>query len=295
MCLFRRVVPTVAALALLAACSGRGSGPVTPSVPAPSVAPTVGVEGGTVSAATARLVVPANALSAPVAVSIRGTTTVPLDPYAALGTAVEVGPAGTAFATPATLVLRYDSGRPPWGVDEAELRLHVLQGGTWHEVPGGGVNPSAREVAAPIASAGVFGVRWIGPSADCRSAEDRQFDFWLGSWDLTVPGGNAGTNDITRHGCVIEEEFHAAAGSIGRSVSFWSARDRQWYQTYIDSMGNRLPLRGVLEAGGMVLYQGTGGGRSTWSPQGPDRVRFVQEAPQGSGWRITFDSTYVKR
>lgn len=156
------------------------------------------------------------------------------------------------------------------------------------------MNPAAHEVAAPVAAAGVFGVRWIGPRRECQGGEDGQFDFWIGSWDLLVPGGSAGTNDITRNGCVLVEEFHATAGSTGRSVSFWSARDRLWYQTYVDTMGNRVAMRGVLVNGALVLDH-EGGGRSTWAPASPDRVRFFQETPQGSGWRITFDSTYVRR
>jgi hypothetical protein len=288
-------LPTVFLVTLVAACGGGGaSGPAAP-VPVPSAAPTIGAAGGTVNGAAATLVVPANALASPVAVSVRGTTSVPLDPYAAVGTAVDVGPAGTAFAAPATLVLRYTAAQAPWGIDEGELRLHELRGGAWAPLAGSGVNPSAREVAAPIMAAGVYGVRWIGPAADCRSREDRQFDFWIGSWNLLLPGGAlSGTNDITRNGCVIEEEFHAGGGSIGRSVSFWSPRDAHWYQTYIDSMGNRLALRGVLEGSDMVLYHDSGG-RSTWSPLSTDRVRFYQEAPNGGGWRIGFDSTYTRR
>lgn len=123
--------------ALLSGCGG-GVAPSAPGSPAPSVTPTVGADGGTVDGAAARLVVPANALSAPVAVTIRATTAVPLDPYAAVGSAVEVGPAGTAFAAPALLVLRYAGARPPLGIDESDLRLHVLQAGNGVKSPAEG-------------------------------------------------------------------------------------------------------------------------------------------------------------
>jgi hypothetical protein len=240
-------------------------------------------------------VVPANALASPTALSIRASAAVPLDPYAVVGSAVEVGPAGTTFAAPATLALRYTDGRPPWGIDEGELRLHVLQGGAWTPVPGGGVDADSREVSATITSAGVFGVRWTGPSANCRAAEDRQFDFWLGAWDLRpVSGGSAGPNDITRNGCVLEEHYRAAQGHVGRSVSFRSVQDGLWYQTYVDSLGNRLAMRGGLEGTTMILNYEQGG-RATWTPLDVDRVRFTQEAPQGSGWRVTYDSVYLRR
>jgi hypothetical protein len=279
---------------LSSACGGRSGSPAGPSGPAPG-AP-IGAAGGTVTGAAAQLVVPANALSAPVALTIRATTSVPLDPYAVFGGSIEVGPAGTTFAMPATLVLRYTSGQPPLGIDERELALHMLDGGEWRRLPAGAVDPAAREVSAPIGAAGVFAARWVvGPSVVCSGAEARQFDFWLGSWNLVSAGALQGTNDIVRNGCVLEEEFRSAGGGIGRSVSFFSGADRHWYQTYVDSQGNRLPLRGMLEAADMVLYQDTGNTRSTWQPQGRDRVRFFQEAMSGASWRITFDSVYVPR
>jgi hypothetical protein len=240
--------------------------------------------------------VPAGALATPVPLAIRGTSAVPLDPYAVFGGSIEVGPAGTTFATPATLVLQYSSGQPPLGVDEGELRLHVLEGGEWRPLPGGSVDPTTREVSAPIGRAGVFAARWVvGPSAACSGSEAGQFDFWLGNWDLVAAGVFHGTNDVVRNGCVIEEDFRSAGGAVGRSVSFYSGVSRQWYQTYIDSQGHRLPLRGMSEGGGIVLYHELGGARSTWQPQSRERVRFFQESLTGGSWRVGFDSVYVRR
>ena len=45
----------------------------------------------------------------------------------------------------------------------------------------------------------------------------------------------------------------------------------------------------------MVLYHATGGARSTWQPLTADGVRFTQEQRNGADWRVTFDSTYVRR
>ncbi len=279
--------------ALAAACGGSG-GPAGPSVP-PATTPGVGVAGGTVVGPTSRLVVPANALTATVGLTLRNTTAVPLDPYAAVGTGVEVGPAGTTFSMPATLALRYTAEQPPLGIDARELRLHVLEGGAWRLVPGGAADPGANEVTAPITAAGVYGVRWVvGAGVVCQGAEARQFDFWLGSWDLTVGTRVDGVNEIVRSGCVIEEDFRSAGGSRGRSVSFLGT-DRLWYQTYIDSDGHRLPLRGALRGGNMVLDHELGVGRATWIPLERDRVRFTQESLSGGVGTITYDSVYVRR
>jgi hypothetical protein len=279
---------------LLGACGG-SKNPAGPGAPTPA-APTIGAEGGNVAGGAANLSVPANALAGPVALNIRNTVAVPLDPYAVVGASVEVGPAGTTFATPARLTLSYAGGQPPLGIDAGELRLHVLEGSEWRLLPSGSADSGMRTVSAPLSRTGIFGARWVvGRSAACSGAETRQFDFWLGHWNLVVPNGVAGTNDIVRNGCVLEEEFHEVSGTLGRSVSFLGSADHQWYQTYVDSRGGRVPLGGVLEGRDMVLYVQGGGGRSTWQPQSRDRVRFFQESQTGGAFRITFDSTYVRR
>lgn len=39
----------------------------------------------------------------------------------------------------------------------------------------------------------------------CDAPEHRQLDFWVGSWDVTMRGKEAGTNVVTREesGCLI--------------------------------------------------------------------------------------------
>lgn len=63
----------------------------------------------------------------------------------------------------------------------------------------------------------------------------------------------------------------------------------------VDSAGARVPLMGKREGADRVLCHELGGARSTWQPQGPDRVRFFQERQVGAGWAVAFDSTYVRR
>src|ERR1700678_4246829 len=48
----------------------------------------------------------------------------------------------------------------------------------------------------------------------CAVTEQKEFDFWLGEWDLTWPGQHAGevghgTNSVQRtlDGCVVQEGF----------------------------------------------------------------------------------------
>ena len=99
----------------------------------------------------------------------------------------------------------------------------------------------------------------------CDDPASAEFDFWLGTWDLTwpaeqtggIPGEMAsGTNRIERvlGGCVIEENFSTADGSfLGRSLSLHDERSGVWRQTWVDSSGAYLVFAGGLEDGQMIL------------------------------------------
>jgi hypothetical protein len=99
----------------------------------------------------------------------------------------------------------------------------------------------------------------------CSSPEARQFDFWLGEWDLSWSaeqfGGEEGTlqtatNVVTKlYGpCVIEENFATSDGSFqGRSLSVFDTSDALWYQTWVDSSGSYIALSGEFDDEKMVL------------------------------------------
>ncbi|MCI0433460.1 MAG: DUF1579 domain-containing protein [Gemmatimonadetes bacterium] len=147
-----------------------------------------------------------------------------------------------------------------------------------------------------------------GPQ-DCSAPEHRQFDFWLGEWNVTNPAGQpAGRNRITSilKNCVLLEEWTGAGGSSGRSYNVWSRADRRWYQTWVDDRGDLLMLTGGSRDGAMVLEGSTpaqGGGttlhRVTWSliDGDPRRVRqlWEQSRDNGTTWTIAFDGTYTRR
>lgn len=103
------------------------------------------------------------------------------------------------------------------------------------------------------------------PEGRCQSTEARQFDFWLGEWDLTWPaeqtGGEPGTtmngtNRITSlfGPCVIEENFATADGRFkGRSLSVYDEPCGRWRQTWVDSSGSYIALTGSMEDDEMIL------------------------------------------
>ncbi|HEV8190872.1 MAG TPA: hypothetical protein VGP82_05240 [Ktedonobacterales bacterium] len=92
-------------------------------------------------------------------------------------------------------------------------------------------------------------------------AEARQFDFWLGEWDLTWEGGS-GTNCITRifDGQVIQERFAAHRDDPnvpplqGLSVSVFDSALGKWRQTWVDNNGSYMDFVGGFSDGKMALY-----------------------------------------
>ena len=135
----------------------------------------------------------------------------------------------------------------------------------------------------------------------CRNgAEYRQFDFWLGEWDVqTAAGGPAATSSIQLilDQCVIFENF-TASNYTCKSFSSWVAPAKEWKQHYVDSSGNNSEWSGKLEDGKMVFITHSGGlQRMTYSKEGPDRVRQLIESSTDDGktWSVGFDGMYVRR
>jgi hypothetical protein len=94
-------------------------------------------------------------------------------------------------------------------------------------------------------------------TAPCAAPELRQFDFWVGEWDLTWEGGS-GTNRVHRvlDACAVEENFSGsdADGQLrGMSLSVYDTAQRQWRQTWVDNQGSYLDFTGGLKDGRMVL------------------------------------------
>ena len=140
----------------------------------------------------------------------------------------------------------------------------------------------------------------------CTSAEHRQFDFWIGNWDVTLPNGKyAGTNRIEPilTGCVLRESWSGAGGMHGTSYNIYDATSHRWHQTWVDDVGSLLELNGTFRDGRMVLIgeQKSDSGatlqRITWTPNGKGEVRQLWEASSDGGktWAVQFDGLYRKK
>lgn len=135
----------------------------------------------------------------------------------------------------------------------------------------------------------------------CREPARRQFDFWIGDWDVAGPQGQkVGRNLIQQleGGCVLRENYEAGPYS-GTSISFWDPSSERWHQTWIDNQGNPLYMDGNVVGTAMVLSGESGGAtqRTTWTPLADGRVRQHWETSSdgGSTWTTVFDGYYTKR
>ena len=144
-------------------------------------------------------------------------------------------------------------------------------------------------------------------AAACSSAEHRQFDFWIGDWDVHQADGKlAGRNTITRvyGGCVLEERYQGARGYAGGSFNVYDASRDRWHQTWVDNSGLLLELDGQFQNGRMVLKGETRDStgavlvqRITWEPVQGGKVRqhWEQSADAGGSWTTLFDGIYTRR
>jgi len=143
-------------------------------------------------------------------------------------------------------------------------------------------------------------------AAACDRPEHRQFDFWVGQWEVRTPEGKlAGVNNIEREyeGCVIHERYATERGYKGESVNAYDAGRNLWHQTWVDNQGTLLLLEGSLRGASMVL-QGQSAGengrlvrhRITWTPNPNGSVRQHWESTDDQGqWTTAFDGLYTRK
>ena len=81
----------------------------------------------------------------------------------------------------------------------------------------------------------------------CQSSEHRQFDFWVGQWDVFATSGKkVGENriELIADGCALLEQWTGNGGVTGKSLNIYDTIDRRWHQTWVDNGGTLLMLAG---------------------------------------------------
>ena len=153
-------------------------------------------------------------------------------------------------------------------------------------------------LAAPLAAQGA-------PKAACADSTHRQFDFWVGDWNVTMGGKPAGTNLITveEEGCLLHEHWVGSKGGTGQSFNFVDQASGEWTQVWVDSQGGSLHLTGRL-TGNQLQFTGMAPGsdgkpahqRLTFTRNADGTVRQLWESSaDGQAWTTVFDGLYRKK
>ncbi len=154
--------------------------------------------------------------------------------------------------------------------------------------------------------AAVSGQQQARPS--CSDPAFRQFDFWVGDWEVTDSAGKAvyGTNRVTLEEgkCLVHEHWTGSRGGTGQSFNFRDPQTGHWTQLWVGNDGLVLDITGGLEGKAMVL---TGEGvttagqkvlhRASWTPMPDGRVRqfWQQSSDAGTSWTVVFVGWYRKK
>lgn len=136
--------------------------------------------------------------------------------------------------------------------------------------------------------------------------EYRQFDFWVGDWDVFNPSGRrVGANRVVllQDGCIVEENWTSARGGTGQSFNFYNPVTKRWHQSYMDSGGDNWMMDGeyrdgVLRFESFIYSPGSKVQvRMSFTNLGPDKVRQTADtsADGGKTWTPVWDGTYVRK
>lgn len=143
----------------------------------------------------------------------------------------------------------------------------------------------------------------------CEDYEQyRQFDFWLGQWNVyTREGRFAGQNTVSNRsgGCLLLEEWVSARGGNGTSMNYVDPETGQWRQVWM-GVNNHIDYTGGLNADGQMVLEGeityfredsarSAPFRGIWTPLDNGHViqHFQQYDAEAVAWEDWFLATYV--
>jgi len=141
-------------------------------------------------------------------------------------------------------------------------------------------------------------------------AENRQFDFWLGEWDVSttqggVPAGNSKI-ELILEDCVVQENWKSLSSMYaGKSYNIYNAALKRWEQYWVDNVGGNIFFYGGLKDGVMDYWteelpqpDGTKLLRHLqFIKLGPDTVRQFSQGSSDGGktWKVEYDFTYRRK
>src|SRR5215471_12166278 len=148
----------------------------------------------------------------------------------------------------------------------------------------------------------------LRPCAD--TPENRQFDFWLGEWNVeTTEGGvPAGQSriELILGDCVVQENWQSNGNPYsGKSYNMYNAALKRWEQYWVDNSAGNIFFYGGLQDGVMDYWTDEipqAGGpplkrHLQFFKLGPDKVRQFSQGSTDGGktWKPEYDFTYIRK
>ena len=136
--------------------------------------------------------------------------------------------------------------------------------------------------------------------------EARQFDFWVGDWDVySVQGQKVASSRIESfsEGCGILENW-TTVGNTGKSINYFDTNTKKWTQLWVGSGGAATMYVGEYADNKMVIdsvITNKDGkktiNRMTFFHLDTNTVRQLGEASNDDGkiWTPTFDFKYIRK
>ena len=148
----------------------------------------------------------------------------------------------------------------------------------------------------------------------CSGGKYREFDFWIGEWEVFMKNGNKGGDSkisLILDSCIILEEWKSANLNqgiyySGKSFNTYNAATKQWQQTWVDNVGGSTEyLKGVFKDNKMEFMSEPFQFRKdtiairrlTFYNLGPDKVRQHGEISKDNAvtWVTEYDLEYRRK
>ncbi len=140
------------------------------------------------------------------------------------------------------------------------------------------------------------------------SKEARQFDFWLGDWDVYVGKNKVGENliELDTQGCTLVENWKNNSGGMGKSLNVYNIAKKKWQQFYVSGQGNVFLFEGDYRPKDKHMYftaetTGAKGAKVMHIfeffdlPDKTVQQRWKQSTDGGKTWNTVWDSIYKKK
>jgi tetratricopeptide (TPR) repeat protein len=146
-------------------------------------------------------------------------------------------------------------------------------------------------------------------ASPCEDAEFKQFDFWLGDWDVAsaADGVHRGSSHISKEmgGCVVWENWTSAGSPyFGKSYNTWNPNLKRWEQYWVDNTAGVMFFHGNRKDNVMDYWTDNvpqpDGSKLLRHLQffnlGADKVRQFSQGStdEGKTWHTEYDFIYTR-